>query len=603
MGLRINSNMAALTAQRYLGVNNDAMKVSLERLSSGMRINRAADNPAGLVTSEKQRAQIAGLNQAIENSERGISMIQTAEAALTEVTSLLNKIRALALDSANTAVNDTNSLAANQREINDALASIDRIASNAQFGSKKLLDGSNQNTVSITDGSNTYALTFSNSTLATGTDTVTISGFSAASYTVANAATIGISDSPSSYGLVGVEAGAHTVEVTQASDYATLTGTVDLTTAAFDISNANGDTLTITVDGVQEALAFQNDVAGASAAQWVSEINAAIDASANFSTTTTASGTKKLVAARLNAAGTGIEFYTGNAGETGFQEGADHSVSVDAISMNDADVSSLDDIGFLAGNRSATGTNAIVEFDGYANTVSDISYDGTTAITLTDADGNQVSVQGGATGLSVGTAVLTVTAATGTIALSGASGVSFTAGVETILTDANGKTVNVTVGEDIQSGGTEGITAINNALVFQIGANQNQTVSIGLDDVDTSKLAVGVSNSSGFASLEDIDVTTAQGAQDTLALVDAAITEISTIRGNLGSFQSNTLESNLNNVRIAAENMTAAESVLRDTDFAAEMAEFTKNQILVQAGMTVLANANQLPQTVLSLLR
>jgi len=598
MGLRINNNIAALTAQRYLGKNNDAMTVSLERLSSGMRINRAADNPAGLVTSEKQRAQIAGLNQAMENTERGVSMIQTAEAALTEINSLLTKIRGLALDSANTAVNDADSLAANQAEIDDALASIDRIATTAQFGSKKLLDGSNKNTITVTDGVNGMDLSFDNSTLATGTDTATISGFAAASYTVQNASTVGIDDTPAAYGLVGVAAGDHTVEVTQASNYATLTGTVDITNSGITLAAA--DTMALTVSGTTETITMAGG--GAAIADWVTAINIAINASTNFSTTVSAG--KKLVTA---SAGTGntIVFKTGNATDTAFDEGGTAAVTVGAVVIADGanPDKGASDIGFGSGNTSASGTNAIVEFDGYANTISFTNGNGTTASTINDASGNAVSITPAATGLNVGTAILTVAAATGNIGLSGGTAVAFTAGSAVTVTDANGETVDITVGEDITAGGSEGVTAVNNALVFQIGANNNQTVSIGIDDVGSDELATSVTNTSGFTDLGEIDVTTAQGSQDTLLLVDAAITTIANIRSELGSFQSNTLESNLNNLTVAAENMTAAESVLRDTDFAAEMAEFTKNQILVQAGMTVLANAAQMPQSVLTLLR
>jgi len=597
MGLRINNNIAALTAQRYLGRNNDAMTVSLERLSSGMRINRAADNPAGLVTSEKQRAQIAGLNQAIENTERGVSMIQTAEAALTEINSLLTKVRGLALDSANTSVNDADSLAANQAEIDDALASIDRIAATAQFGSRKLLDGSNRNSITVTDGTNGMDLSFDNSTLATGTDTVTISGFAAASYTVQNAATIGINGSPSSYGLVGVKAGDHTVEVTQASNYATLTGTEDITNSGITLAAA--DTMALTVSGTNETITMAGG--GTSIAEWVAAINTAIDASTNFSTTVVAG--KKLVSASAGA-GNEIIFKTGNAAGTAYDEGGTAAVTVGVVAIaNGGTAKTAADIGFGSGNTSASGTNAIVEFDGRANTISFTNGNGTTASTIYDTNSNAVSITPGATGLNAGTAILTVAAATGNIGLSGGTAVAFAAGITITVTDANGKTVDISVGEDITADGTEGITAVNNALVFQIGANNNQTVSIGLDDAGSDQLATNVTNTSGFTSLSRIDVTTSQGAQDTLLLVDEAVTRVANIRSELGSFQANTLQSNLNNLTVASENMTAAESVLRDTDFAAEMAEFTKNQILVQAGMTVLANAAQMPQSVLTLLR
>jgi len=141
MGLRINTNVAALIGQRNIARTDRALSTALERLSSGLRINRAADDPAGLAIAERQRAQISGLNQAIENAERGVSLVQTAEAALDEVNNLLVHIRELAVDAANTAVHDADSLAAMQAEVTDALATLNRIASDTAFGTKALLDG------------------------------------------------------------------------------------------------------------------------------------------------------------------------------------------------------------------------------------------------------------------------------------------------------------------------------------------------------------------------------------------------------------------------------------------------------------------------------
>ena len=137
MSLKLANNVGALNAQNNLNRSSNAMNKSLERLSSGLKVNRGADGPAALVISEKQRAQIAGLQQAIDNTDKGVSVVQTAEGALTEINSLLVKIRGLALDSANSGVNDDDALAANQAEINNALDTIDRIANNTQFGTKK----------------------------------------------------------------------------------------------------------------------------------------------------------------------------------------------------------------------------------------------------------------------------------------------------------------------------------------------------------------------------------------------------------------------------------------------------------------------------------
>ena len=149
-------------------------------------------------------------------------------------------------------------------------------------------------------------------------------------------------------------------------------------------------------------------------------------------------------------------------------------------------------------------------------------------------------------------------------------------------------------------GGSESITNTDQSLVFQIGANVGQTTAIGLRNMSASSLGKGLAGNM-FGSLSNIDVTTVQGAQDAQSIIDASINEVSTTRGTLGSFQKNTLESNLRNLRIAHQNLTAAESNIRDTDMAKEMSTFTKFQILSQAGTAMLAQANKVPQTVLSL--
>ena len=138
-------------------------------------------------------------------------------------------------------------------------------------------------------------------------------------------------------------------------------------------------------------------------------------------------------------------------------------------------------------------------------------------------------------------------------------------------------------------------------MIFQIGANQNQTVSISIDSVESTGLGIGVAGNQ-FTSLNDISVTSAAGAQDSIGVIDAAIDEISTLRGTLGAFQGNTLESTATNMRSTLENTVNAESVIRDTDFADEISKFTNSQVLVQAGASVLSSANQSSQLILSLL-
>ena len=142
MSLRVNTNMPAINSHRNLIINNTEQAKTMERLSSGLKINRGADGPASLVISERLRAQTAGLKQAIDNSEAGVSLVQTAEAALDEVSSALINARQLAVHAANEAVNDEFMLRADQQEIDNILATVNRIAQNTQFGKKNLLDGS-----------------------------------------------------------------------------------------------------------------------------------------------------------------------------------------------------------------------------------------------------------------------------------------------------------------------------------------------------------------------------------------------------------------------------------------------------------------------------
>ena len=308
MSLRINNNVEALNAHRHLLNNEKMLTKSLERLSSAQKINKGADGPAALVISEGMRSQIASLHQAADNNESAISLVQTAEGALNEVSTLLRDMRQRAVAAANIGLNDENMVNASQQEIENALDTIDRISTNTQFGSKNLLDGNGK-----------------------------------------------------------VAAGVPTVEAEAAAEAAS-----------------------------------------------------------------------------------------------------------------------------------------------------------------TDKD--------------------------------------------------------------------------SKSLAFQIGANRGQMVSIDLPNVATTELAKGVSNQSGFASLADVDVTTGQGAQDAMEVIDTAIEEIAVARGEMGAFQKNTLESNLTSLRIHTENLTAAESSIRDADIAVELAAFTRNQIMTQSATAQLAQANALPKNVMSLL-
>ncbi|MCA8994003.1 MAG: hypothetical protein KDA88_18605 [Planctomycetaceae bacterium] len=472
MALSITNNVASLNAQSNLTRANSNLAKSVERLSSGLKINRGSDGPAALVISEKQRAQIAGLNQAIENSEKAVSLVQTAEGALTEINSLLVKVRSLAIDSANAGVNDNDALAANQAEIANALDTINRIADNTQFGTKKLLNGD-----AGIGG------------VASDADVTFVSGNS------------------------NTSAGTYAISVSTVGERATTdAGTAQSAALAADE--------VLTVNGVAISLN-----AGSTQTQVINRIN-------EYSSQTG-------VTADANGAGGATRLYTS-------EFGSNASLSV-------------------VSNTAAAATSS-----GF----------GTTAVTDTGVD-IQASIDGTT---YTGTGNL-VTANSGS-----ASGLTIRVGVAA---------ADATVTE---TGAQGNVTVTDNSLVFQIGANANQTAKIAIGKSNPGSLGVGVTGNQ-FSSLADIDVTSASKAQDAISVIDAAIDDITNLRGDLGAFQSNTLSSTANNLRATLENTVNAESVIRDTDFAAEIANFTKNQVLVQAGTSVLGNANQLPQQILSLLR
>jgi len=271
-------------------------------------------------------------------------------------------------------------------------------------------------------------------------------------------------------------------------------------------------------------------------------------------------------------------------------------------------------LGLTVDQIANTGLDAIVRFDGYNNNINDVRYF-YTAVSYTNEDQTlytsaDVSSRGSVTmtvapaqtngGINIGNMLLSVKARTYSVRLDGGSAEVVTGGKEATVFNAQ-RDEWLKLRYSLKSdGGTEQLYVTDRSLVFQIGANVGQTAKIAIDNLSATYLGANLENNM-FANLSEIDVTTAAGAQDSQSVIDASIDQVTNIRGNMGSFQKNTLESNLTNLRIAAQNLTAAESSIRDTDMAKEMSEFVKQQILMQAGIAMLAQGNQLPQVVLSL--
>jgi flagellin len=467
--LSLVNNVASLTAQQNLGKTNSALSSSLEKLSTGLKVNRGADGPAALVISEHERAQIAGFKTAIDNTNKAVSLVQTGEGALNEMNSLLTKARSLALDSANAGVNDTNAFQANQAELSNILGTIDKIATSTQFNGKNLLDG--------TGGSGTLSST-----------------------------TAGVAFSGAAAGALGSTSYSFTVSTAAAK--ASVTG------GAFPASTlVAADKGAITLGDGNSAVSVNLD-AGDTVDSTVGKINSA-----------------------LKDAGVTTFSASNNGGK---------------LQLTANDYTTDITVGGTAATLTATGLTA-----------------GTTTHTdavasYTDTGGNTVSVTGKGNTLSL----------TGELA-----------GVSVTLTGAANAAGSFTA-------------TPNSGFVFQIGANAGQTATVNFQKMTTDSIGKVGSN---FLNTAKVD--SAANAQSALGLIDQAISDVSNFRGTLGAFQANTLESTANNLSASLENTTAAESVVRDTDFASEIANFTKLQTQMQAGSTVLGNANQMTSLVAQLLR
>jgi flagellin len=482
MSFRINTNTSAMNALRNLTRTNSELAIAQTRLSTGLRINSAADDPAGLIASETFRAQIGGLDQAIRNSQDAMNYAKTAEGALDEVNRLLRDARTLAVASANSGALSESQRQANQSQLQSIASSIDRIASNTAFGTKKLLNGSAGVNASVTLGTNFSAISFSG-TFA-GQAIVTNSGV--------------------------------TVQVTTLAERAGITGSQTFTNAT-DLVGAgsftiNGKTFTTT------ATTTVNDV--------VALIN---DSAAQTGVTAT------------YAAGQGVR---------------------------------LNSVGYGSNARiDLTDSSAILQSS--AGSVTDTGQDAVATVSI-DINGSDA---GG------------VTTATFTGGRYGNDGLT--------LTDSFGNRIRLTEAGNVTGANLAGQLTVGTAQ-FQLGANAGETANLSLGNFAATELGDGVV--SGL-NLSNLDVSTTTGANDALRVIDAAIEEVARARGEIGSFVRNNLESNVRSIGIARENLAATDSTVRDTDFASEMTNFTKLQIIQQSGIAMLAQANSAPQSILSLLR
>lgn len=521
MALTVNTNVASLNTQRNLGTSSKGLDTSLQRLSTGFRINSAKDDAAGLQISNRLTSQINGLNVATRNANDGISLSQTAEGALQQSTGILQRMRDLALQSANGS-NGATERAALQGEVSQLQQELNRIAETTSFGGRKILDGS--------FGSQTFQVG------ANAFETISVS------IGAADASRIGINryNTASSSGTT-TSAG---LAATNVADYAAATATG----LGFQQSGTGTNALSITGKLGSSTIDFVN---GASARDVAAAVNAKSDVTGVTANARTV--------ANLDAFSSLTGTQTGTVSFTlyGANKGAGNGVSISANITNAADFSALADA--VNKESGATGISAKVTGTG-------------TGIELTSERGDSIVLDD--LSANGGTAALT----------------SFV---------FNGNDGLATDNSDIV-GATTGVTVANGAA----GVATGQVRIESPDAFNVTNALAASFGGGGFSELnavDQIDISTSIGAQNALGIVSGAISNIDSQRAQLGAVQ-NRFENTISNLQNIAENASAARSRIRDTDFAAETSELTKNQILQQAGTAILAQANQLPQAVLSLL-
>lgn len=561
----VQHNISAMNANRYFGINNSGLSKSLEKLSSGYAINRAGDNAAGLAVSEKMRAQISGLTQASKNAEDGISMIQTFEGALQETDSILQRMRTLAVQSANGTYQDDVDREAIQLEFDQLNDELNQIA-DTDFNGVIVLNGGQ-----MADG-----------TKAVGSVIDYTSGVKAPKeltkddVVIGDAAYAGSNDETVTFTATKDKSGNVTWKASSGA-LKTLTDKkeggfeYDGAVFAFDTDQVNtGDTITVNFTKNQAAVAGK-----APAALGYSNSNAKAATSLATAVTAGAGATPASESARddINAL---------QGAKIAYETDADGVVTKATLTLADGTTVNSTD------NAAATATSKYgIKVDSGAITVSRWDADAATA-----ASADVLSI-------AKGGAITKTDAAnqTGelTIAFSDAKFANKIAG------DIEVEATRVSKA-DSNNASTATMTYADN-ITLQTGARTKDSVNFTFNYQSNGlgELKADLNCSARGLGTDKLSLATQKDANAAIDKIDNAINKVSMVRASFGAMQ-NRLEHKIANIDTNTENLTAAESRIRDTDMAKEMTNFTKNQILSQASQAMLAQANQLPQGVLQLL-
>lgn len=499
---RINTNVASLIAQRVLTNQSNALNTSLERLSTGLRINRGKDDPAGLIASEKLRSEKVALESALNSAQRADQVVSIADSGLQEISSLLTQVQGLVTATANDGGLSSDEKDANQLQIDSILQTIDRISSTASFQGTKLLNGTldfqiTGQSSSVTD------FTVNNVKLATS-DTLAVNT---------------IVTTSAQHGALYLSAGGTQLDLTNASS-----------TFVFELTGSQGS----------RQFSFAS---GTTLASIATNVN-------NF---------KQVTGVSATASGNIIKLRSTD-------YGSDHFVSFKLVTQ-----------GGQAGSLAL------------ASSVNEAGLDTATATAFSTIAGQSATRD---EGQDLGAIINGVAA----------RGKGLTA---TVNSDALGASITLTSGAAKTLGSISAFTISGGGASFNLGPSVNigNQVRLGIGDIASSKLGnstLGFLDSLGSGKTNNIISGDLNDAQK---IVNAAIDKVSTLRARLGSFQSFGIQSTITSLSVALENTSAAESAIRDTDFANETANLTRSQILVQAATQAVSIAKAGPQRVLQLLQ
>ena len=601
MASMINTNISSLNAQRNLSASQSGLATSLQRLSTGLRINSAKDDAAGMSISSRMTSQINGMNVAARNANDGISLAQTAEGGLNSATDLLQRMRDLAVQSANGSNSDTDR-ASIQSEVGQLKDEIDRVAKSTSFNGLNLLDGSftaqsfqvganatSNDRIQIDKIANltTTALGTGMSGSSSLTSGLTTSALSAGDLTL-NGAQVGATaaggqagqSASSAYALaqaINASAGQSGVTATANATVATTikTATPAAPPAAADVAasafSINGVAIGAIAKGVASDLTANPPVAGGPTAV----INQATNVAEAINKVSAQSG----VTASVDDAGK-ISLQSTNGKAISIKADASYTSLTADTGLTDTGTTPT---GGTAPTKSATGyaAGAIsingVDLGAVAGATSDLAQGANTAAAI-----NKIS---GKTGVTA-----TADSITGAITLTAADGRDIK--IEEVTTGDATKITGIDVGT------SHGSVTLNSSNVNGIVVGGKADKNAGLGAYEGMKAV----DSTKTNSVSTVDVSTASGAQAALSTIDAALSSVNSSKAALGAYQ-NRFSAVVSNLQATSENLSASRSRIQDADFASETASLTRGQILQQAGTAMLAQANSLPNGVLSLLR